>query len=478
MKNILLVTHNAAEFSSISDELNGGYHVNIIENRISGLEQFQDKRYDLTFVDLVFLKKTKNSSDEVSELSIRALKKLHPNAPIVVLTGQDTIRQAVDFVKEGADDYLTYPIDSAELRLIIDRILIQERKMAELEFLRSQFWDQESLNLVDTKSEKMAEVFSKIKDVAPTKSTAMLTGETGVGKSLLAKLIHKHSERRRAQFIHVHCGAIPDSLIESELFGHEKGAFTGAIKRKLGKFEMANRGTIFLDEVATLTAAAQIKLLQVLQEGSFQRVGGEQDVNVDIRIIAAANEDLEKLCEEGRFRRDLYYRLNVFPIRIPSLRERRTDIPRIANAMIKKLNISHGKSITGIQPEVLNALRLYAWPGNIRELENILERAYIIEKTSFLTAESFPREFFESEADAAVMPLNTDLPLAEARSRIVENFEQEYIKGLLLKTGGKINRTAELAGVGVRQLNKLMNKYGLDKRKFRSFPQKENESEL
>ena len=343
-----------------------------------------------------------------------------------------------------------------------------ECRKAELDYLRDRFWQDEAMSYVRTKNAEMQDVFTKVKDVAPTKSTILLFGETGVGKGLIAKIIHQHSSRKNTQFIQVHCGAIPDNLIESELFGHEKGAFTGAVKRKLGKFELAHRGTIFLDEVSTLTPAAQIKLLHVLQESTLQRVGGEADIKVDIRVIAATNDDLKELVEQRRFRRDLYYRLNVFPIGIPPLRERVEDIPQMVNEFVARLNQTYVKAVRGIQPEVLKTLMSYDWPGNIRELENLVERAYILEKAALLTAESFPRELFDKGPSSAVLPLNIGLPLAEARNRLVENFERQYIKEVLQRTQGKIGEAAGLAGIGVRQLNKLMNKYHLAKEDFKS----------
>ncbi len=236
----------------------------------------------------------------------------------------------------------------------------------------------------------MRDVFAKIRQVAGTRTTVLLTGETGTGKSLIAKLLHSHSNRKDMPFINVHCGAIPDTLVESELFGHEKGAFTGAIRRKLGKFELAHGGTIFLDEIGTVSQSVQVKLLNVIQERIIQRVGGENDIPVDVRIIAATNEDMGLLCEEGKFRRDLFYRLNVFPVRIPPLRERANDIPRLAESFINQFNGLLNTEIKGVHPQVLDTLLEYDWPGNVRELENVIERACILETGDVLLPDSFP----------------------------------------------------------------------------------------
>jgi DNA-binding NtrC family response regulator len=314
----------------------------------------------------------------------------------------------------------------------------------------------------------MQVVFAKIRSVAPTKSTVLLTGETGTGQGLLARLIHQHSNRRQAQFISFHCGAIPDTLLESELFGHEKGAFTGADRRKLGKFEIARGGTIFLDEIGTITPAAQIKLLQVLQDGTFQRVGGEGTLQADVRVIAASNMDLKKMCDNGQFRTDLYFRLHVFPIEIPPLRERIEDMHHIVVTILKKLNKFHTKEMYDIDPELLAAFGRYSWPGNIRELENLLERAYILENSPMLTPESFPRELFPSISSSVRMEINSSRPLKEVRRKGLEDIERRYLKKLLAHNKGRIRESAKAAGVSTRQLHKLLTKYGLKKEDFKS----------
>jgi len=313
----------------------------------------------------------------------------------------------------------------------------------------------------------MKEVFHKIRSVAPTRSTVLLMGETGTGKGVMARLIHQHSNRRDAQFISVHCGAIPDNLIESELFGHEKGAFTGAVRRKLGKFEVAQGGTIFLDEIGTITPSAQIKLLQVLQDGSFQRVGGESTLESNVRVIAATNVDLTNLCENGLFRRDLYFRLNVFPIKLPALRERLEDIPHLLQGFLNKMNTYESKKISKVHPLVIEAFYRYSWPGNIRELENLVERAFILETSDTLSPDSFPGEILESDAIPANPMVNAGLTLAEARSKILEHFERNYLKEILSTNRGKIQDSANSAGISTRQLHKLMSKYGIRKEEFK-----------
>ena len=320
---------------------------------------------------------------------------------------------------------------------------------------------------VHTRSPRMLQTFEKVKSVAPTKTTVLLLGDTGVGKGMVAKLIHQHSSRKDEAFVHVHCGALPDTLVESELFGYEKGAFTGAAKRKLGRFDSAQKGTIFLDEINTISGAMQIKLLQVLQERVFQRVGGESPIEADVRGIAASNSDLQQLCDEGLFRKDLYYRLSVFPLEIPSLQQRSEDIPDWVNYLIDWFNKLYSKEIQDADPVVVKALQEYSWPGNIRELENVIERAYILETTHILRPESFPQELFTDKDYTADVELDISLPLAEVRRKSLDQLEQQYLKEVMTKHKGRINRAAETAGITTRQLHKLLSKYGIRKEEYK-----------
>jgi DNA-binding NtrC family response regulator len=425
-------------------------------------------RYDMIFADLDILSVYAGISDAGPEGAIQAFQHRHPSLELVIMTPPAQIRKAVGWVKSGARDYVSYPLSRDEIRLVTDSIVQSNLRQSELDYLRDQFWKNESLDVVQTKSQAMIDVFKKIRSVASTKTTVLVVGETGTGKGVLAKLIHQHSNRQNAQFISVHCGSIPDTLLESELFGHEKGAFTGAVRKKLGKFEIANGGTIFLDEIGTLTPPAQIKLLQVLQDGTFSRVGGEETIQTNARVIAATNSDLKKLCAMGDFRKDLYYRLNVFPIEIPCLRERVEDLPHLIEVFLRRLNREFQKPIHAIHPQVIAGLSRYDWPGNVRELENLLERAYILENSSTLTPESFPLELFQGDHSSAVMPLHTRLPLAEARKIALEDFERQYLKDLVARNQGKINNSAVEAGISTRQLHKLMSRYGIHKEEFKN----------
>ncbi len=465
MKSILVVSNEAQAYPIITSTYKSGYTVEKTTNKTGALELLQKRRCDLIFIDLDVLN---NQDSKVNyKEALQPLRQLFPSVEIIVMTRQDNIRKAVNAVKAGADDYLTYPLDAEELKLVSANLNKTRIMQSEIDYLRDQFWQVDTFELVRTNSESMQKVFQQIRTVSPTKSTVLLVGETGTGKSVLAQLIHKHSNRKDAQFISVHCGAIPDTLVESEMFGHEKGAFTGAVRRKLGKFEFATGGTIFLDEIGTITPATQIKLLQVLQDGNYQRVGGDETLKTDVRVIAASNADLKKMCDEGTFRKDLYYRLNVFPIEIPPLRERSEDIPLFIETFLSNLNQFSLKEIISIHPLVIQAFERYAWPGNIRELENLVERAYILEASSMLTPESFPNELFETEATSVVIPTGKQLTLAEVRQQGVEEIERNYLKDILARKRGKINDSARDAGISCRQLNKLMNRYGLRKEEFK-----------
>ncbi|MCG6963219.1 MAG: sigma-54 dependent transcriptional regulator [Acidobacteria bacterium] len=402
------------------------------------------------------------------EESVEKTRALFPTAQIVVMAKPEAIRLAIAAVRSGASNYLTVPFALDEVRFLRESLHDEARFRGELDHLRGQFWKAEALDLVRTSCSAMRSVFIKVRQVAPTRTTVLLTGETGTGKTVLAQLIHLHSRRAAGPFISVHCGAIPEGLLESELFGHERGAFTGAVRRKLGKFEIAHSGTILLDEIGTMTPAMQTKLLQVLQDGVVQRVGSEQPIRVDVRVIAATNLDLRRASEEGRFREDLFYRLNVFPIVLLPLRERMEDLEVIVENILVKLEQEYRKHIFRMSPEVMEAVRRYSWPGNLRELESVLERAYILESSSTLARESFPAELFSAPGGAG--PLSGGGPpqtLASVRQQAIERAERTYLAQLLRQCGGRVGEAAAAAGVSSRQLNTLMRRYDLHKKDFK-----------
>lgn len=417
-------------------------------------------RYDFVFLDL------RLAGTEFRK-RIKGLLVISPALQIIVMATQDQFRQVLLAIKDGARDYITFPVAVEEVKLATENVDETVKLESELNFLRDESWKTEATEEVHSESPAMQAVFRKLQSVAPTLSTVMLTGETGTGKGVLARLIHLRSNRRDNPFIAVHCGAIPETLLESDLFGHERGAFSGANKRKLGKFEIAEGGTIFLDEIGTISHSAQIKLLQVLQEKAFYRVGGEQPLSSDTRVIAATNVDLKNLCEQGLFRSDLYYRLNVFPLELPPLRERKEDIPHLANMFISQFSQTHIKGINGIHSSVLEAFSRYDWPGNIRELENLIERALVLEASDVLTPDSFPQELFDSQVATAESVVDLGRPLADVRSKWAREGEGLYLKQVLSLTHGRIAPAAKRAGITTRQLNKLMTRHGLRKEDYK-----------
>jgi DNA-binding NtrC family response regulator len=466
MKNILVTTIDSQAAEVIQHCFEPGYKIERADSLQSSEELFAKKRYEFLFIDIEILKNSKKDVDYKNQFLPFWSNSL--DVDIIVLSSPDMIREAVNAVKAGASNYLTYPLNPEEIKYVVDSLQEYSRMSSELDYLRDRFWRSDSLSVLRSNSPLMKEVFAKVRAVAQTESTVLITGETGTGKSVIAWLVHQHSKRSEKQFISVHCGGIPDSLLESELFGHEKGAFTGAIRRKLGKFEIAHGGTIFLDEIGTISTSMQISLLQILQDRTFQRVGGEHVMKADVRVIAATNTNLLKMVEEGTFRSDLYYRLNVFPIELPRLEDRIEDIPILVENFLKRLNKVNAKHINDIHPEVLDAFQCYPWPGNIRELENLLERAYILESSSILTPKSFPADLFRNGKKKDKASVDTSLTLHEVRQREIERAERRYLKELLSKNHGKIKQTASEAGIGERQLNKLMHRYGILKEDFKS----------
>jgi DNA-binding NtrC family response regulator len=422
-------------------------------------------RLDYILIDVDALLEFSASGDHRG--CLKTLRRASIGARVVVITVPERVRDAVDFVRMGVDDFLTVPLTVEGLVHVRESIVRQERTRAEISYLRSHVWDSEPLSAIPNRSAAMTAALFKIRQVAPTRSTVLLTGETGTGKSFLAGALHRASSRSGRQLVRVHCGAIPDTLLESELFGHERGAFTGADRRKLGKFEIADGGSLLLDEVSTVSPAMQVKLLHVLQERKLQRVGGEHDIEVDVRVVAATNVDLARLTEEGSFRKDLYYRLNVFPIEIPPLRERREDIPLLVEALFERLCGALGKQTIDLHPAVMEAFLGYDWPGNVRELENLLERAVILETGSRLLPEDFPEEIFAAHTVGRI-PVDPEENLAEVRSRAVYRAEALYLREQLTVHRGRIEETARAAGISPRQLHRLMLRHGLKKEDFKA----------
>jgi len=432
MKFVLVVAREQDIVQTIRGCFDADCKVNRASDRGDALEMLGTRRYDLIFLDLEILQDS--LADKDYKTAVEHFRNLQSSVEIVVMSPQGMVREAVKAVKAGASDYITYPIDPEEVRHVTETITEAIILQSELDYLRDRFWQSDYQDLVKTKSPAMQEVFASIRSVAPTKSTVLLVGETGTGKGLIARLLHQHSNRRDAQFISVHCGAIPDTLVESELFGHEKGAFTGAHAMKKGRFELAEGGTLFLDEIGELSQSVQVKLLQVVQDREFQRLGGITPIKCDVRLVAATNRDLEKAVAEKHFREDLYYRLNVFPIYLPPLRERRTDILLLTEYFLKKYNEENGKEIRRISTPAIDMLLQYHWPGNVRELEHVIERGVIITRGTSLQVTGHLKS---SSPNGSKPELLKDLATAE----------REHILRVLQKTGWRIDGPSGAAAI-------------------------------
>jgi two-component system response regulator PilR (NtrC family) len=396
---------------------------------------------------------------EIGGLDVLAeSKRLHPETQVIVVTAFATAETAIAAMKTGAYDYLTKPFKVDEVGLVVERAL--ERRLLHRDnlALRSEIQGRYKLDRLLGKSAVMQRTFEMVRKIAPAKTSVLLIGESGTGKELAARALHDLSGRDAGAFVPVNCGAIPEALIESELFGHTKGAFTGATSDKEGLFEAANGGTLFLDEIGDLPLSMQVKLLRVLQERRVKRVGGVQEKEIDVRVVAATNRDLETEVEKGTFRQDLYYRLNVIQLRLPPLRERREDIPLLAEHFMKKFAAEHRRAITGVEPETLAALMAYGFPGNVRELENLIERAVTLAPGDRLTADTLPALApGGSPLGSTPIALDTRIDL----EKTLEDFERGIIIRVLERTKGNRTEAARQLGVTFRSLRYRLSKLGL-----------------
>ena len=454
-ESILIVEDNVSEAEAYQDFLQQkGFHVEVVHDGAEGIACLNENFYDVVITDL--------SMPKVGGLQV--LEHIVQNTPetiCIILTGYGSIKSAVEAIKLGAYDYLTKPIPLDELLLTVEKALETRRLKRENEYLRRKLWQEWGYGEIIGKSPAMRRVFSLIEKVADTESTVLVLGESGTGKELVARAIHRASDRRKGPFIPVNCGAIPEELLESELFGHEKGAFTGAIKTRIGRFELAHGGTIFLDEVAEMSPKLQVKLLRVLQERTFERVGGSRQIKVDIRVIAATNKDLEKEVREGRFREDLYYRLNVIPIKLPPLRERLEDIPLLVEHFLARFKDRKKQPVKGITKEALEYLMKHDWPGNVRELENVIERMVILSNGEYLTVEDLPEYILERVGSFRPEPYVQEFDIPEEGIHLpslVAEFEKKLIIKALEKTGWVKNRAAKLLHINRTTLIEKMKK--------------------
>jgi len=395
---------------------------------------------------------------------LRHVKAAAPETVVVVMTAYGSTQTAVAALKLGAHDYLVKPFDVEELKVVVRNALERQQLQEENLLLKAEFRTQHGLDRMVGVSPVMVALFNMVRSIASTNATVMITGESGTGKELVAKAIHALSPRHDAPFVSINCGALPENLLESELFGHMKGAFTDAHQNKKGLFEAAHRGTLLLDEVGEMLPSLQVKLLRVLQEKRIRRVGGTDEVDVDVRVVAATNRPLDRLVQEGRFREDLFYRLNVIPVRVPSLRERREDVPLLANHFLERFGHEMGKSVAKISAEAMDCLLRYSWPGNVRELENVIERAVALEPTPAILPERLPDGLRKGtpaapgvDSDDAVAQLTLGFSL----DRHLEALESALVRRALDQAGGDRGSASQLLGISARSLRYLIQKHGL-----------------
>jgi DNA-binding NtrC family response regulator len=424
-----------------------GFQTLSAEDAESGLKLLQNGSVDLVLTDLKL--PGMNGLEFLHDA-----KRFNAALPVVVMTAFGTVETAVEAMKAGAGDYVLKPFSMEEIRMVVHKELDVRRLRDENRSLREALQQRYQHPNIVARSAKMQEVLSAVERVAPTNSTVLLGGESGVGKDLIARAIHEKSRRRAGPFIKINSTAIPESLLESELFGYEKGAFTGATSSKPGKFELADKGTLFLDEIGDVPPATQVKLLRILQEREFERLGGTRTIKVDVRLVAATNRDLRAALEEGTFREDLYYRLNVVPVDIPALREHKEDIPELANLFVTHLAKVSEKKITGISPDALKILVNHYWPGNVRELQNVIERASALAAGSVLQASDI---HLDSHRSKPAEPTQTLLP----EGMTLEQWEDEMIREALRRAHGNKSQAARMLGLSRNALRYRLSKIGI-----------------
>jgi DNA-binding NtrC family response regulator len=446
---ILVVDDEPASRKGLQELLTvWGYDVSAAGDGQEALERAAVRAPDLVIADLVM------PGIDGLELLTR-LKRDFPTTAVVFLTGQGSIETAVQAIKDGAYDYLTKPVDPTRLQLLLDRALERSETVREVQLLRRQLRQRGAFGRLLGSSRGMMEVMRQVEVSAPTDATLFIAGESGTGKELVARTVHELSPRRRGPFVAVNCAAIPETLLESEIFGHERGSFTGAVERRQGCFELADGGTLFLDEVAEMQPGTQAKFLRVLQEGQFRRLGAKAEIHVNVRVIAATNKEPAKALAEGTLREDLYYRLNVFAIALPPLRDRLEDLPDLAQAFVEEFDERHGRNVRGVEESALDVLRRHRWPGNVRELRNVIERAVIVCAGDLVRAEHLPPLGAPSEPPTAATEADLVLPVGTT----VEDAERELILRTLKQTGGNKTRAAEILGISLKTLHNKLHKY-------------------
>jgi DNA-binding NtrC family response regulator len=448
-ERILIVEDDSAARIGLQQLVRGwGFDVETAADGEQALTQIENFHPGIVLTDLVMPK--------MGGLDLlRKLQEAGDPITTVILTAQGTVETAVEAIKQGAYDYLTKPVDLQRLKILLSKILERNATLREVRVLRRQLREHGTFGAMVGNSAEMRKIYQVIEHAAPTNASVLISGESGTGKELVAQTIHKLSPRASAAYVPINCAAIPDTLLESELFGHEKGAFTGAIERRQGCFELADHGTLFLDEIAEMTTSTQVKLLRVLQERSFRRVGGKNEQAVDIRVVAATNQDPPMAVKDGKLREDLYYRLNVFEITLPPLRERKDDLPLLIQGFINEFNARNQRTVAAVDPGAMAVLEAYSWPGNVRELRNVIERATIVAEGRYITEKELPPLTASPGSGRGTVVASPAAP-GLVPGMTVGQAEQELIRVTLLHTGGNKTRAAELLGISLKTLhNKL-----------------------
>ncbi len=450
MKTKILIVDDEVDVLELMHELfeNRGYEPLTATNGVEALKIVREEEPDMVISDI-------RMPDMDGMELLEVLSKNYPNIPVIMVTAHGTIETAVEAIKMGAKDYILKPLRLDEILAKVETIAHLKSLEKENEYLKSRLAHRFNVKSIIGKSEKMNELFKLIHDIAPTSITVLIQGENGTGKELIANAIHYNSPNVNKPFIKLNCAVLAETLLESELFGHVKGSFTGAIKDKLGRFELANGGTLFLDEIGDISPNMQVKLLRVLQEGEFERVGGAETIKVNVRIIAATNHDLEEKIKDGTFRQDLYYRLNVISLYVPPLRDRKDDIELLVMHFLEKFDEVYKKNIIKIETEVLRALEEYDWPGNIRELENYMERAIVLNKSGVLTMGDFPDTIARKQT--AVVEYNEEDGLLSA----VDAYERELIISELKSNKGNKAKTAQKFKINRSTFMSKLKKYNI-----------------
>ena len=450
VEKIMVVDDDALGREYLCETLKrGGYDVTGVGNGQQAVSRISKEDFDMVFMDM------KMPGMDGME-ALEKVKGISQETVVILMTAYGTIESAVEAMRKGAYDYIIKPFSPDQIELLISRVNERQKLIAENKYWRSASNVDEKSEPVYSKNSKMSQIYEQLKKIAQSKASVLIQGESGTGKELVARAIHYFSPRCEKPFIRVNCAALAESLLESELFGHERGAYTGAVAKRIGRFELANEGTLLLDEVSEISPNIQAKLLRVLEEEEFERVGGEKTIKIDVRIVATTNRDLAKEIQKGTFREDLFYRLNVVPIHLPPLRERREDIPLLANTYLEKYSSENNSSVKSIEKRAMDYLSQYNWPGNVRELKNIMQRAVVMGSSEELGLENFTSLLDTKKFAYAI---GNDPANIRKNDQSVEDAERDLIFTTLEKTGGNKTKAAELLKITTRTLRNKLNKY-------------------